>query len=812
MATQDAIALRYGLIPSHVTQETMYDFLVDNPQYNYVRDVSIGGAATSSKEKVEVSTSSICSYMSPYTPNKRVALIHSTGTGKTRKSLLAAVQYNRDITLVAVHNIQMVPFVSEMSSEGYLKKKYPWFRKKLDVITCKSVATAVSKGDVRRLDYFFRGRVIIVDEMHHIRSSGEKASSRSSLFDSMVEVLSRYKDSVVFFLTATPLVDKSQELVGIYKLLRPGSEESTNMQYLAHNLRGYVSSLTKQNLPTKRRRVICVMPANGIQWELYQKHQSDKTSVYSRSMAVSRFVTQDDEDASEYAISTQAMLDDMVSRADYETDDEYNEECIRSLRYISVKMYKLVRHLIANRGYPKFIFDAWKKRGGVERIVDVLCLSAVGYRCVTTVAEAMDTTKGPKILALHRLPSSRGYSSIVKELIDIYNSDQNREGELIELLVAAPMFAESMSLKTARECHVMMPPWNTTSRMQISGRINRRSSLRFLSPKDRFVTNYTYILYRPDESPTVESTIERAAKTKYKEIVPLLDIMATSRIESLHTTRPGIFLMEPFPTHNRINGRVRMCKEIVGYREIAVGVEPLLAELETRGNIYSLMEHISSQEFGYTRLINVAIQAIEKLYIDRLLGVHITDKQKVLLDDVSAAFISYEGYHTHVLYFSNDDTVEYQRLAKLKRRIVRALDTSTNIWVDVKDQRTVEVVTEIYEKVTSDFAQTIHSKWEEYGYYATKFLLTSCYRLVRYRTSLEVARLVRKENIDKRKVSRGEKWQYYSKQTLIGLLGKFVPLSRYHYLMLLKRVPIEIIFREILKRMSSEGMLLTLPI
>src|ERR1700681_121018 len=116
MSQSDIIAKRYGLIPIHASQDNMFDYLSEHRQVNYVsynRHVERGLDKTNASS---ISTSAICSYMSPYTPNRRLALIHSTGTGKTRKSLLAAIQYNRDITIVAVHNIQLVPFLSEFSS------------------------------------------------------------------------------------------------------------------------------------------------------------------------------------------------------------------------------------------------------------------------------------------------------------------------------------------------------------------------------------------------------------------------------------------------------------------------------------------------------------------------------------------------------------------------------------------------------------------------------------------------------------------------------------------------------------------------
>lgn len=808
------IADRYGLIPSDVTQSGMIKYLSSNPNRNYISYNRNIESAVDDKGRSKISTSSICSYMSPYTPNKRLSFMHSTGTGKTRKSLLAAMQYNRDITLVAVHSVQLSPFLSEMSPGGVIDKLYPWFRKRMDVITCKSVSAAVNQGDTGRLDYYFKGRVIIVDEVHHIRSTSEKQGSKSSLFDSMIDVLDCYKESIVFFLTATPLVDTATEMVGVYRLLKPGFSVDTNIQYLAHDLKGYVSSLEKSNLETSKTEVKCVMEEDGEQWRLYDKHQDDRTSVHSKTMAVSRFITLDDPDASECVTPTQTIVDSMIEGMTFETKQEYHDLCIEALKFISVKMYRLVQHLRTHTGYPKFIFDSWKKRGGVERVVDVLCMPAIGYHCVSSVSEAMDMTRGPKILALHRLSHTRTKSSVVKDLLDLYNSEDNSKGGIIELLIAAPMFAESMSLRTARESHVLMTPWNITGYIQILGRVNRRSSLWYLPVEDRKIKNYTYVLYKPDGSETVESTIERMAKRKYKEILPLLSIMRESSIEKLYNADSPIRPMSPMPgvLEERVNMRVRLTTAIVGYREVTVGIDAMLQELEKRGSIYELMEHISKQEVGYTRLISMAIQAIEYVYIRHMYGDPITPKQNKLINDMSQAFIKHGDYHMHVLYFSNDDTVEYQRLARIRRRIVRVLNTDTREWTDVKDQGVVDVITSAYDSITTKFSESISEEWPRYGFYITKFLLTSCHRLVRYRPKSEISRITKRDSIDKRKLSRGEKWQYYSKHVLIGLLAKFVPITSLQKVMMEKYVSVEAIFHGILSNMSDKGLVLVLPI
>ena len=779
----------------------MPDYLSTHPILGNVSNIQ---AALRDSGDSLTSTMAAMSYMNPRTPNRRLTLLHSTGTGKTRKALLIALQYNKDITLVAVHRIQTLPFINEMQPGSVLSTLYPGFCKRLDVMTCKSIANAIPKGDWGTLDHMFKDRVIIVDEMHHIRNSGDKGTDKLPLFNSVVSVLARYTDSVVLFLSATPLVDTSSELVGMYTLLKGHEPVSSNTTHMAQQLSGYVSKYTRSNLPSTEHVVKCIMREEGEQWRLYQVHQDDRSSVYSKSGAVSRFITMDDIYASELTVPTTVLIESMQRYVPH-------IDAVECLAYMSIKMYMLVKHILTHPGYPKFVYDSWKRRGGIDRLIDVLTTPYIGYSLVSTEHEALDPTRGRKLVALHRL-MKRGNEAQVSRLLEIINSEENKDGSLVELVLATPQFSESMSFRTCKECHMMSVPWNKTSKEQVVGRINRRSSLWYLPREERRVDVYSYILHAPDGTATVESTIVNAAAAKYRDITPVLDILEENKIELLYNASNVTLCSIPYPVNTRINNRVRTCLPTSTYRELLTDVVPFLEAVDVADSLYSLMCSIASNDAGYNRMVNVAIQAIEDCYMTHRRGNKLSQKRLYMLEDVSAAFVEYQGNMTHVLYFTNEDTVEYQRLSRIDKRVVRMLDEVNWVWVDVTDTTIVQAATDGYMSVVQRHTNRIEAKWADYGYYPVQYILPPCYRLVEYRPMNKLVKQTRVQEIDGRKISRGEKWYHYSKVILLSLLSKSVKLTEDQVMLLYKKVPSDVIFAAALQHMADEGMLLYLPI
>lgn len=818
-------AQRYGLVPRDVDQSMLMDWIEEDPSTrNFVRSYTVEGTKSVVGGAV--------TYMGPRSPVTRLALLHSTGTGKTRKSLMIAMQYDKDITIIGVHSRQLHAFESEINNAEILRVAFPAWNKRVDVMTCKGVTTAMGLGDYDRLDAMFQDRIIIVDEVHHIRNDDDKEEA-DALFDTIHTVLQRYSDAVVLLLTATPLVDKASELRGLYSLLRGDKAQLGDPKDIAASLRGYVSVVQSQNWPSVNHVVECRMVHNGPQWHSFQKFKDDKTSVHSKTGSVSRFFTRMDSGAAKPRPESTEMLVNaaldlwrskgilarmlrLPSEPEWPLSDElYNRAVMKCIKGMSIKYYKLLKHLLKHRGYPKFIYDSWKVRGGADRLTDVLSLPAVGYTAVSSEAEARSTTTGPHMVVLHRL-STKGSASQATKMIDLFNSVDNADGSLIELMLATPKFAENMTIKTARECHIIMPQWNLTTRVQIVGRVNRRSSLFFLPPDQRVLHNYDYILTGPDGAKTFEHGIVQAGKGKDRDIRVALKALEKVRIEGLHMlpAATGLELWGPRTfALGGINERIRSSSSSVSQRNINVATDVLafLGMLEAHATLFELLLSITRWDSGFTKHVSIVIHSLETLHSKRARGETLTAKQLAALHTMRLAFNVVNGITVHVLYSLNLDTVEYQRLAAVSSRVARMYNEEHSEWEDVTNEELRVEANNAYDAITTAFADSIKDKWMEAGHYVVRYTLPPCYRLVEYKT--DVALRSRKGGVDKRKVSRGEKWQHYPKARIMDVIAQMRDMPKLLWIQrAAKSVSPSLLLSNLLNASIAKGLYTELPI
>jgi superfamily II DNA or RNA helicase len=89
------------------------------------------------------------------------------------------------------------------------------------------------------------------------------------------------------------------------------------------------------------------------------------------------------------------------------------------------------------------------------------------------------------------------YSGLEDELeknavLKVFTSNENKNGELIKIILATSAGAEGLDLKNIRQIHVLEPYWNQVRIEQVIGRGVRRNSHMALPEKDRNVEVYRY--------------------------------------------------------------------------------------------------------------------------------------------------------------------------------------------------------------------------------------------------------------------------------------------------------------------------------
>lgn len=155
-----------------------------------------------------------------------------------------------------------------------------------------------------------------------------------------------------------------------------------------------------------------------------------------------------------------------------------------------------------------------------------LVLQAHGYAKFDTLAD-----KSPKYGVLE---DHRGRNT---SLLDAFNSEENKYGEVIKVLLISQRGADGISLRNVRQVHILEPYWNPIRNKQVMGRALRINSHSTLPEEHRDVRIYLYIStlggqeLKEDNDMTSDEIVFSIAQRKSKLIDKMQDIMKKSSLD-----------------------------------------------------------------------------------------------------------------------------------------------------------------------------------------------------------------------------------------------------------------------------------------
>lgn len=119
--------------------------------------------------------------------------------------------------------------------------------------------------------------------------------------------------------------------------------------------------------------------------------------------------------------------------------------------------------------------------------------------CHEVVARGGADTSGAKTGGVFAIISGSVDTELRQKIQDIFNSEDNKHGGKIDLLLISSTGAEGLDLKNVRHLHVMEPYWNYSRVAQIKARGVRNDSHAALPPDQRDVQPYIYLAVKPDD-------------------------------------------------------------------------------------------------------------------------------------------------------------------------------------------------------------------------------------------------------------------------------------------------------------------------
>lgn len=489
-------------------------------------------------------------FINPNTPYKSLLLFHKIGSGKTCAAIQIAEQWKneRDIYLVVPASLKDNMYKEIMSyctGNEYISKEEREFinnpknintpkykdllitiRKRVDesinIISYNKFFNKINSNEIRNSSK----ALYIFDEIHNVVSENGTFYKLLQQF-----LLSTPSNARIVIISATPIVDKPIELALTINLLKPKytlpdsfrkfnnmfinkkpddqGNILKNVDELKKMLSGYISYYQGAPLkvfPIKEFKIVnCIMKekqlAEYINTEFHEKiteKSKDGEGIPSNFFIKSRLVSN-------------------IAMPLKENELKYN-----IIGNVSCKIEKILKKIKYSSG-TIFIYSTFKEYGGLKTIASAL--EANGY------SDYEQAGPGYKRYALW---TGDVDDSKRTEVLNVFNSYENRKGSRIKILLGSPSIKEGVSLLRVRQVHILEPHWNMSRIQQIIGRAIRLCSHKDLEKEKRNVKVFLYIARLQNKYiNTIDQDILSIARRKELIINELENILKEVAIDKL---------------------------------------------------------------------------------------------------------------------------------------------------------------------------------------------------------------------------------------------------------------------------------------
>mgnify|MGYP001236679846 CR=1 FL=1 len=562
-------------------------------------------------------------FLSPNTANAGILLFHGVGRGKTCSALNISanfIDYFENPTLIIASEGLQENFKRELFdrtkvkdgkfegctdviSKGLRKKQladteyisktikmnYDFTTQqklvnsmKVQLDNIKSVikdSQIADRAFSRYLEETFSDRVIIMDEVQHIRSASgdnELQENKKEILKFLEEIFRVAKNVRLVLLSATPMFDDATEILDIMKILmltdktfdeskKPMFKEGKltkygkeKMKFFASNYVSYLPGgedpdnfplrLKPSLIPELRVRVLSDEdhPSRNIKGDVIDdenkiKHTELYLSEYSKQHSDILNSAANDREINEIKIAQMANINWNIS-------DVFDKQVIKGRMKLSLKKD-------SNRNFsdetlqefaPKIqtILKRIEKAKGIVLVYSRYLDNGVLPICVALEATLGFTNFNGNLLADNKSTKSQKYIILTgneqisgdlkkrEELIQKAKEEKNKDGDIIKVIVINDAVAEGYDFKNIREVHIL-EPWHNMSKLeQIIGRAIRYRSHIQLDQSERNTTIYLHCgVHKDRKIETIDYKTYRNAEKKSISIAEVEQVIMTNSID-----------------------------------------------------------------------------------------------------------------------------------------------------------------------------------------------------------------------------------------------------------------------------------------
>lgn len=355
-------------------------------------------------------------------------------------------------------------------------------------------------------------KVLIVDEAHNLfRSIVNNTESNAA---KLYRIIMKTKNIKLLFLTGTPIAKDPFELVACFNML-------SGRILLPDDYMRFREIFIEEtgSLPVLRNKHIY---QNRIYGLISHYHKRDIKQFPKQNPTITERVKMSKDQFSKYSIARIKEIEDskssftsgrpvsmqkpksvgstyrIASRQISNYVDLYSSgEDVLNLDKQSPKIKKLLDNIHTHKGthgiYSQFI------KSGLDIVIRALVID--GYKLYKTGMNMnkieVDKMKRKKLFAMI---SGDVKQEIRDEILGVFNSPENKNGEIISVFLISSAGAEGLDFKNMRNIHILEPYWTYNRIQQVFSRAIRYKSHDDLPEKDRYVQPFIYLAINPYSS------------------------------------------------------------------------------------------------------------------------------------------------------------------------------------------------------------------------------------------------------------------------------------------------------------------------
>lgn len=427
-------------------------------------------------------------YMNILSKYNSLLLFHSVGSGKTLSAIKIAENFKDtyNIVIFVKNNYIELNFINEIN------------RFSPSLITNKKVVfhTYSEFKNIKKLS----NSLIIIDEAHNVTGNNNCKL--------LVNILKSSYQTKLLLLTATPMFNNVMPIFDIVDIMMSqdsmeliskddkhkaikfrkieGIEEKVPYilddfrEYRLYNyLKGRVSFVDikdNDNFP-ERKYISKLTPKNNVNAELYCDYMSPiQIELYKLNISNPGVLYKNLSDISTLVLPDKTFGEKSLKK--WKGNTSFLNE--KTINKYSTKLYSLLKNIKTKDGVH-FIFSNYLETGTniVKNMLIENGFKQHSKRIQSNFPVFFDFSKP-------LTPNKKQY------ILNILNSKDNRDGDIIKIIIGSPVISEGITFKSIRNIHILEPYWNLSRIEQVIGRGARYLSHTYLSKSKNKVNIHLY--------------------------------------------------------------------------------------------------------------------------------------------------------------------------------------------------------------------------------------------------------------------------------------------------------------------------------